>query len=142
MARSRSTTRCGARSRRSASSSTPTDRARGTPRRDLPAGTVTFVFTDVEGSTRLLDELGPPAYADALAGHRRIVREAVARHGGSEVDTQGDAFFLAFADASAAVHAATAIHEELAPSAIRIRVGIHTGAALVTDEGYVGDAVH
>jgi class 3 adenylate cyclase len=100
------------------------------------------VFTDVEGSTRLLDELGPAACADALAAHRRIVREAIARHGGSEVDTQGDAFFLAFAEPSAAVQAATAIHEELAPSTIRIRVGIHTGTALVTDEGYVGDAVH
>jgi class 3 adenylate cyclase len=65
------------------------------------------VFTDVEGSTRLLDELGPAACADALAAHRRIVREAIARHGGSEVDTQGDAFFLAFAEPSAAVQAAT-----------------------------------
>ena len=63
--------------------------------RELPRGTVTFLFTDIEGSTRLLHELGD-AYADALAEHRRVVREAVTRHGGVEVDTQGDAFFVAF----------------------------------------------
>ena len=64
--------------------------------RDLPTGTVTFVFTDVEGSTRLLHELGADAYADALAEHRRVVRDVCAAHGGVEVDTQGDAFFVAF----------------------------------------------
>jgi len=64
----------------------------------LPSGTVTFLFTDIEGSTRLLHELGD-AYADALAEHRRVLREAFARHGGVEVDTQGDAFFVAFARA-------------------------------------------
>ena len=65
-------------------------------RRDLPAGTVTFLFTDIEGSTRLLHALGPDAYAEALAEHRRVLREAFAAHGGVEVDTQGDAFFVAF----------------------------------------------
>ena len=65
-------------------------------RHDLPTGTVTFLFTDVEGSTRLLHELGAEAYADALAEHRRIVRAACAAEGGVEVDTQGDAFFFAF----------------------------------------------
>jgi class 3 adenylate cyclase len=65
-------------------------------RRVLPTGTVTFLFTDVEGSTRLLHELGTEAYAEALAEHRRIVREAVTAHGGVEVDTQGDSFFVAF----------------------------------------------
>ena len=65
-------------------------------RSDLPTGTVTFLFTDVEGSTRLLHELGAEAYADALAEHRRVVREACAAKGGVEVDTQGDAFFFAF----------------------------------------------
>ncbi len=64
--------------------------------RDLPTGTVTFLFTDVEGSTKLLHELGAEPYAEALATHRRILREAFTRHGGVEVDTQGDAFFVAF----------------------------------------------
>ena len=71
----------------------------------LPTGTVTLLFTDIEGSTRLLHELGA-AYADVLAEHRPVVRDAVARHGGVEVDTQGDAFFVAFARATDAVAAA------------------------------------
>lgn len=71
----------------------------------LPAGTVTFLFTDVEGSTRLLEELGD-RYAKVLAEHRRVLREAFLRHDGVEVDTQGDAFFVAFASASDAVAAA------------------------------------
>ena len=75
--------------------------------RELPRGTVTFLFTDIEGSTRLLHELGD-GYAEALAEHRRVLREAFARHGGVEVDTQGDAFFVAFADAADAVAAAAA----------------------------------
>jgi class 3 adenylate cyclase len=66
-------------------------------RRALPAGTVTFLFTDVEGSTKLLHELGAERYAQALADHRRLIREACKREGGVEVDTQGDAFFYAFA---------------------------------------------
>jgi len=65
-------------------------------RPDLPSGTVTFLFTDVEGSTRLLHELGAEGYAEALAEHRRVIRDACTRHSGVEVDTQGDAFFLAF----------------------------------------------
>ena len=71
-------------------------------RADLPSGTVTFLFTDIEGSTRLLHSLGPAAYADALAQHRRVLREAFAAHGGVEVDTQGDAFFVAFPTAEGA----------------------------------------
>jgi len=71
-------------------------------RADLPRGTVTFLFTDIEGSTRLLHSLGPDAYADALAEHRRVLREAFAAHGGVEVDTQGDAFFVAFPTAEGA----------------------------------------
>ena len=74
--------------------------------RQLPTGTVTFLFTDIEGSTKLLRELGGDAYAQALAEHRRALRDAVARNGGVEVDTQGDAFFVAFARASDAVSAA------------------------------------
>src|SRR2546423_7517858 len=103
--------------------------------RDLPTGTVTFLFTDIEGSTRLLHYLGD-AYADALAGHRRVLRESFARHGGVEVDTQGDAFFIAFArasDALAAAHDAT----EALDGPIRVRIGIHTGEPVVTDEGDV-----
>ena len=73
--------------------------------RQLPSGTVTLLFTDIEGSTRLLHELGE-RYADVLADHRRVVRDAFSRTGGVEVDTQGDAFFVAFARASDAVAAA------------------------------------
>ena len=72
-------------------------------RADLPTGTVTFLFTDVEGSTKLLHELGAEAYAEALAEHRRVVREACAAEGGVEVDTQGDAFFFAFPTAPGAL---------------------------------------
>ena len=111
-------------------------------RSDLPTGTVTFLFTDVEGSTSLLRELGAEAYADALAEHRRVVREACAAKGGVEVDTQGDAFFVAFPSAPGAVAAAGASTEELATGPIRVRIGLHTGTPLVTDEGYVGDDVH
>ena len=75
-------------------------------RDDLPTGTVTFLFTDVEGSTRLLHELGAEAYAEALAEHRRVIREACAADGGVEVDTQGDAFFFAFPTAPGALAAA------------------------------------
>ena len=110
--------------------------------RDLPAGTVTFLFTDVEGSTKLLHDLGAEAYADALAEHRRVVRDACALHGGIEVDTQGDAFFVAFPTAPGALAAATAITNGLASGPIRVRIGLHTGTPLVTDEGYVGPDVH
>ena len=107
--------------------------------RDLPTGTVTFLFTDVEGSTRLLYELGPERYAQALAEHRRVLREAFAAHGGVEVDTQGDAFFVAFTTAPQAVAAAREAQETLE---VPVRMGIHTGAPLVTAEGYVGPDVH
>jgi predicted ATPase len=108
---------------------------------ELPTGTVTFLFTDVEGSTRLLRELGEQ-YAKALAEHRRVLREAVQRHGGVEVDTQGDAFFVAFARASEALAAAADVRDALAAGPIRVRVGVHTGEPLVTGEGYVGIDVH
>ncbi len=108
---------------------------------ELPTGTVTFLFTDVEGSTRLLHELGD-CYADVLADHRRALRGAFARHGGVEVDTQGDALFVAFAKASDAVAAALAGREALAAGPIKVRMGLHTGEPLVTDEGYVGIDVH
>src|SRR4051812_6407249 len=107
----------------------------------LPQGTVTFLFTDVEGSTRLLHELGD-GYADVLAEHRRVLREAFARHGGVEVDTQGDAFFVAFAKASDALAAAGAARDALEGGPICVRMGLHTGEPTVTDEGYVGIDVH
>jgi predicted ATPase/class 3 adenylate cyclase len=111
-------------------------------RADLPSGTVTFLFTDVEGSTRLLDELGEAAYAAALLEHRRLVRAACARHGGVEVDTQGDAFFVAFPTAPGALAAASDVQEALAGSRVQLRVGLHTGTPLLTDEGYVGVDLH
>jgi predicted ATPase/class 3 adenylate cyclase len=111
-------------------------------RGDLPSGTVTFLFTDVEGSTRLLHELGAEGYAEALAEHRRLIREACARHGGVEVDTQGDAFFLAFPTAPGALTAAGEMTEALSPGPIQVRVGLHTGTPVLTQEGYVGGDVH
>jgi predicted ATPase len=108
---------------------------------DLPTGTVTFLFTDIEGSTRLLEELGH-GYADALAEHRRIVRAALASHHGVEVDTQGDAFFVAFSSARDALAAADEARGSLTGGPIRVRMGLHTGEPQVTDEGYVGLDVH
>ena len=109
---------------------------------DLPSGTVTFLFTDVEGSTRLLQELGAEGYAEALAEHRRLIREACAGSDGVEVDTQGDAFFFSFPTAPGALAAAQEMTEALASGPIQVRVGLHTGTPLLTEEGYVGDDVH
>jgi len=106
--------------------------------RDLPAGTVTFLFTDVEGSTRLLREFGAERYAHALAEHRRILRETFSAHGGAEVDTQGDAFFVAFTTASAAAQAAARAVKELSSGPIQVRIGIHTGTPHLDKGGYVG----
>ena len=114
---------------------------------DLPYGTVTLLFTDVEGSTKLVHELGD-AYAGVLADHRRLVREALAAAGGHEVDSRGDEFFLAFKDARAAADAAVALQQSLAahdwPTGVqvRVRVGLHTGQPTVRDEGYFGMDVH
>ena len=98
----------------------------------LPRGTVTLLFTDVEGSTDLLRRLGP-AYGDALELHRLVLREAVRLHDGSEVDTQGDAFFFAFPTAAGAVRAAAEAQRALAAQTwpddqpVRVRMGVHTG---------------
>jgi DNA-binding NarL/FixJ family response regulator/class 3 adenylate cyclase len=114
---------------------------------DLPAGTVTLLFTDVEGSTKLVHELGD-AYAGVLADHRRLVREAVAATGGHEVDSRGDEFFLAFPEAGAAVGAAVALQQSLAahdwPAGVqvRVRVGLHTGQPTLRDGAYFGMDVH
>src|SRR6516162_9992107 len=110
----------------------------------LPGGTVTFVFTDIEGSTRLLQELGDEAYGRISADHRRIVREAFREHGGTEIDTQGDAFFFSFPRArdavAAAVEAQRALEAHPWPggSSVRVRMGLHTGEPQVGDEGYLG----
>ncbi len=116
-------------------------------RDDLPSGTVTFLLTDIEGSTRLLHDLGDQ-YARVLADHRDIMRGSAAAHGGVEVDTQGDAFFIAFPDAIGCVRAAVAVQRALEGHAwpeggrVRVRMGVHTGEATRTDEGYVGMDVH
>jgi class 3 adenylate cyclase len=109
---------------------------------DLPSGSVTFLFTDIEGSTRLLDEVGEVGYAEALGEHRSKLRAAFRRHGGVEVDTQGDAFFYAFADPNEAVAAAAEAQEALAEGSVRVRMGVHTGEPRLTTEGYVGREVH
>src|SRR5918994_3656119 len=115
--------------------------------RELPAGTVTFLFTDIEGSTRLLHELGD-VYAGVLLDHRRLLREAFVRHGGVEVDTQGDSFFVAFADprgaVAAVVDAQMALARHVWPdgAAVRVRMGLHTGEPHVAGDHYVGVDVH
>ena len=108
----------------------------------LPTGTVTFLFSDVEGSTRKLEEVGVDRYADALGEHRRLLRDAFDRHGGVEVDTQGDAFFIAFPTAQAAVLAAADAQRALGETDVRVRIGVHSGEAAAGDEGYVGMDVH
>jgi hypothetical protein len=110
---------------------------------ELPAGTVTFVFTDIEDSTELLKRLGDD-YREVLTGHRRIVRDTFAARGGVEMDTQGDAFFFVFARAREAVAAAVdaqrahAAAEWPAGVTVRVRIGLHTGEPAIHEEGYVG----
>jgi predicted ATPase/class 3 adenylate cyclase len=107
-----------------------------------PSGTVTLVFTDIEGSTALLDELGAEAFKEALADHRRTVREAFGSYSGYEVDDAGDGLFFAFASASAAVAAVAQAMGSLAEGPVRIRVGVHTGEPLLDPPKYVGPDVH
>jgi len=109
---------------------------------ELPSGTLTLLFTDIEGSTRLLEELGPEAYGAALEEHRRLMRAAFGRHGGHEVDTAGDAFFVVFSGARAAVSAAAEAQAALTNGPISVRMGLHTGEAIVQRSGYVGRNVH
>lgn len=110
--------------------------------RSLPSGIITFLFSDIEGSTRLLSELGPALYSGALAEHRRLLRAAFGQHGGIEVDTQGDAFFVAFGNAEDALAAAEDAQQALAAGPIRVRMGLHTGTPHLGPEGYVGHDVH
>ncbi len=111
---------------------------------NLPSGTVTFVFTDIEGSTRLLKQLGDTDYAALLALHRRLVREIFAAHDGHEIDTQGDAFFYSFVRARQAVAAAIQLQRAHAKASwpqgvhVQVRAGLHTGEPAVGDEGYTG----
>jgi class 3 adenylate cyclase/tetratricopeptide (TPR) repeat protein len=114
---------------------------------DLLTGTVTFLFTDIEGSTQLLKRLGK-SYGEALAEHRKILRTAVQEHGGDEVDRQGDSFLFAFPRADEAAAAAIdgqralAGHEWPAASQLRVRMGIHTAEPTATEDGYYGLGVH
>jgi class 3 adenylate cyclase len=109
----------------------------------LPGGTVTFVFTDIEGSTRLLQELGD-GFAEVAREHRRIVRDAFGTHTGTEIDTQGDSFFFSFPRArdaaAAAVDAQRALRDHPWPGGaeVRVRMGLHTGEPNVGEEGYLG----
>jgi class 3 adenylate cyclase len=110
---------------------------------ELPSGTVTFLFTDVEGSTQLQHRLGD-RYGDVISEHRRLLRQAFMQHGGSEVDTQGDAFLFAFPSARGAVEGAVAGARSLEDHPwprgvkVRVRMGLHTGEPSVGDEGYHG----
>jgi class 3 adenylate cyclase len=114
---------------------------------DLPGGTVTLLFTDIEGSTRLLQQLGD-RYADLLAEHHRLLRAAADARGGRVVSTQGDALFVAFGRATNAVAAAVEAQRSLAAHAwpdgsdVRVRMGLHTGEPMSTPGGYVGLDVH
>jgi YVTN family beta-propeller protein len=114
---------------------------------ELPVGTVTFLFTDIEGSTQLLKQLRD-RYAGALEDHQRIMRDAFGEHGGHEIDTQGDSFFVAFRRAKDAVAAAIACQRRLAEHAwpddadLRVRMGIHTGEPAAAGARYVGLGVH
>src|SRR6478736_4727086 len=101
---------------------------------------VTLLFTDIEGSTRLVQRLGD-GYAALLEEHRRAIRAAATPNGGEEIDCRGDELSIAFADAGGAVAAAEAIQRALAGD-VRVRVGVHTGEPLRVDGGYVGLDVH
>ena len=109
----------------------------------LPSGTVTFVFSDIEGSTGLLKQLGE-RYEAVLSDHRRLMRERFTERGGVEIDTQGDAFFFSFPRARDAVNAAVAAQRALREHGwpggreVRVRMGLHTGEPHVGDEGYLG----
>ena len=109
---------------------------------ELPSGSVTLLFTDIEGSTRLIEEFGEDGYVLALAEHRRLLRSAFLAHGGVEVDTQGDAFLYAFADPIGALAAATLGQQALASGQVKVRMGLHTGEVRLTSEGYAGRELH
>src|SRR3954466_11789807 len=103
-------------------------------RQDLPTGTVTFLFTDVEGSTRLLRQFGPERYAEALADHRRVLRDAFVAEGGVEGDTDGDACFVASPTATGAAASARGGQRALGSGPIAVRMGLHTGTPTPASE--------
>ena len=110
--------------------------------RRLPAGTVTFLFTDIELSTQTMEAMGNDAYAEALDSHRRLLRDAFGAHDGHEVGTEGDSFFVAFGRAGDALAAALDGQRALDGHPLRVRMGLHTGEALVRENDYVGHDVH
>jgi predicted ATPase/class 3 adenylate cyclase/DNA-binding XRE family transcriptional regulator len=118
------------------------------PELPLPTGTVTFLFTDIEGSTRLLQHLGAERYAILLTEHRRLLQSAIAGHGGREVDNQGDSYFTVFPTVGEALAATAAAQRTFAAHpwpdgvAVRVRMGLHTAAAQVVGDRYVGLEVH
>src|SRR4051812_16346947 len=109
----------------------------------LPHGTVTFLFTDIEGSTRLVHTLGD-RYVEIFARHRELLRASFMEHHGYEVDTQGDSFFVAFSSPDVALAAAAdsqvALDAEAWPEgvSVRVRMGVHSGEPIVADDHYVG----
>jgi class 3 adenylate cyclase len=114
----------------------------------LPTGTVTFLFTDIEGSTALLQRLGDRRYAEVLEEHQRLLRDAFAKGNGQEVDTQGDAFLVAFPRARDAVGAAVTAQRALTKhswpdgASLQVRMGLHTGEPISNTDRYVGLDVH
>ena len=115
---------------------------------DLPTGTATFLFTDIQGSTKLVQALGIERWQGVLQTHYDLLREAFAANNGREVNTEGDAFFVAFASAADAVAAcaagqrAMAAHEWPPDAVIRVRMGLHTGEAAVVGGDYMGFEIH
>jgi predicted ATPase/class 3 adenylate cyclase len=114
----------------------------------LPTGTVTFLFSDIEGSTRLLQRVGGESYADLRGQHQALLRAAWVAHQGVEIGTEGDSFFVAFPSAPQAVAAAAEATQALSVHAwpegadIRVRIGLHTGVPLLAGDTYVGLDVH
>jgi predicted ATPase/class 3 adenylate cyclase len=115
---------------------------------ELPAGTVTLLFSDLEGSTRLLQRIGADRYSDVLSEHHRLLRDAVATSGGQEVDVQGEGFLFAFSRPSDALTAAIRAQRTLAMHGwpddveLRVRMGVHTGEPTIAESGYVGIDIH
>lgn len=108
----------------------------------LPTGTLTLLFTDIEGSTRLLEQLGD-GYPDVLLQHRGVLRDIFERHGGVELGTEGDSFFVAFVSATEALAAAKEAQPRLSEvGPVRVRIGMHTGEPFVAGGTYVGMDVH
>ena len=114
----------------------------------LPTGTVTFMFTDIEGSTRLLAATGDVAYSALLGAHNELMRDTISSGGGIEVATEGDSFFTVFVDPIAAVETASLIQRRFSDTAwdgskpLRVRIGVHTGAGILGGDDYVGVDVH